>query len=166
VPPRRKTVSLWTEAYRTPEEWLSQVQTRLRLDGAAGFAGGGYDDWDLEVQGGILGAVRTRMAVEDHGAGTQMLRFRIWPRFSASGLSVLTLLLLISLAAGYDHSWLVATLLFSGGIVLGGRMAYECAVAMQRLTNVLDGFRAKPDKESSEETAAKPVALAARNPLL
>ena len=30
--------------------------------------GGDYDRWDLEIRGGLLGSLRTRMAIEEHGA--------------------------------------------------------------------------------------------------
>jgi hypothetical protein len=152
VTPRRKSVSIWTEASRTPEEWLNHLQTRLRSAGSPGFAGGGYDDWDLEVQGGMLGAVRTRMAIEEHGGGRQMLRFRIWPRCPATGFLTLMLLVSISVAAGYDQAWAVAALLLVGCAILGGRMLYECALAMHRLTHVLDEL-----KTTSQHGAAAPA---------
>src|SRR5262249_24346086 len=41
---RCKTVSIWTETWRPPEEWLGHLQSQLRLEGTVGFAGGGYDD--------------------------------------------------------------------------------------------------------------------------
>src|SRR5262249_8889752 len=157
---RSKTVSIWSETWQTPEEWLSQLQSRLRAEGSVGFAGGGYDDWDLEIQGGMLAAARTRLAIEEHGAGRQMLRFKIWPRCSASGFSMLVLISCICVAAGYDQSWTAATLLFAIGLTLGGRMLYECALAMHKLTNVLEDFSANI-AETKDTSDAKPVALRA-----
>ena len=144
-----------------PEDWLRQLQSRLRSEGAVSFAGGGYDDWDLEVQGGMLAAVRTRLAVEEHEAGRQMLRFRIWPRCSSSGSSILMLIVLLSVAAGYDHSWTAAGLLLSIAVILGGRMLYESALAMHKLTNVLEDFRRKTGEKTGDASGANPVALRA-----
>src|ERR1051326_4277464 len=113
------------------------------------------------MQGGMLAAARTRIGVEEHGAGRQMLRFRIWSRYSASGLSILVLIACISAAAGYDHSWTAAALLFGIGLILGGRMLYECALAMHRVTNVLEDFRINLGRETGDTPDAKPVALRA-----
>jgi GT2 family glycosyltransferase len=164
--PRPKTVSIWSETWRTPEQWLRHLQARLRSEGNIGFAGGGYDDWDLEIQGGMLAAVRTRIAVEEHGAGRQMLRFRIWPRYSIFGSLIFALIACFSLAAAYDSSWSAAALLFSISLILGGRMLHECALAMHRLTHVLEDFRVNVGKEAGDDPGSKSVALraVARNP--
>ena len=52
------------------------------------FSGGDFERWDLHVRGGMLGPMRMRMAVEEHGAGRQLLRIRSWPRFSRIGAGV------------------------------------------------------------------------------
>ena len=44
--------------------------------------GGDFERWDLHVRGGMLGSMRLRVAVEEHGAGRQLVRIRSWPRFS------------------------------------------------------------------------------------
>jgi O-antigen biosynthesis protein len=158
---RAKTVSLWSETWRASEEWLADVQSKLRAEGSVGVAGGGYDDWDLEVQGGMLAAVRMRMAVEEHGSGRQMLRFKIWPRCSASAFSVLTLIAGLAATAAFDGAWGAAAMLFSISLVFGARTVYECAVAMHRLTNVLSGVIPKYDRGSRQTVDPKPVALQA-----
>src|SRR5439155_5656659 len=83
--PRRRTISIWSEQWQSPEDWLRSVQAQVRAEGATAFAGGAYDHWDLEIQGGLFGGVRLCMAAEEHGGGRQMLRFRIWPRCAVSG---------------------------------------------------------------------------------
>jgi hypothetical protein len=165
VIPLPKTVSIWSEEWRTPEDWLRHLQFRLRSEGTFGFPGGGYDDWDLEIQGGILAAVRTRIAVEEHGAGRQMLRFRIWLRCSGSASFISVLFALLSTAALYDRSWAAAALLLSISVILGGRTFYECALAMHKLTKVLEDFRIGERGQSAPTCEPKPVTLraAARN---
>jgi hypothetical protein len=158
---RAKTLSVWSEAWRMPEAWLRQVQTKLRSEGTVGVPGGGYDDWDLEVQGGLLATVRMRMAVEEHGAGRQLLRFRIWPRCSLSGFSILLFIAGISAAAAAGHSWPAAALLFGITVVLGARMLRECALAMHKLTNVLEDLRTNLGKETEDQSNATTVTLTA-----
>lgn len=155
---RPRKFSVWSEVWRTPEEWLGYLQSRLRTGGTDGIPGGGYDNWDLEIQGGILAGVRTRMAVEEHGSGRQMLRFRVWPRFSVSGFVMLLVIMGISIAAGYDHSWTAASLLFTVGIVWAGRMAYQCALAMHKLTTILEEFKTDPGHKTEIQLESQPVA--------
>ena len=46
--------------------------------GASVRTGGPYDRWEFEVRGGLLGVARVRAAVEEHGAGQQLARHRVW----------------------------------------------------------------------------------------
>jgi hypothetical protein len=71
------------------------------------------------------------------------------------------LIVLLSVAAGYDHSWTATGLLFSIAVILGGRMLYESALAMHKLTNVLEDFRTKLGTKTGDASEAKPVALQA-----
>ena len=56
----------------------------LRAEGLALEIGGEFDRWDLEVRGGFFGCARLRLAVEEHGGGRQLARFRVWPRVGRS----------------------------------------------------------------------------------
>jgi O-antigen biosynthesis protein len=138
--PRPRTVSIWTEAWQSGENWLQHLQKQLRRAGAMGRAGGGYDDWDLEIQGGVLAAARVRMAVEEHGSGRQMLRFRIWPRCSGVAFLICVAIACISFIAAYDQSWTAAGLLLGMSAILGGRIFYESALATHKITAVLADF--------------------------
>ena len=43
------------------------------------------------ARGGALGSCQLRMAIEEHGAGRQLVRFRLWPRLSPWGIGVAVL---------------------------------------------------------------------------
>lgn len=88
-----------------------------------------YDRWDLEVQGGLLGAARTLMAVEDHGAGTQFVRFRSWPRISRVAGLLMLLFALFSVEAVEDETWSAAVVLGTITVLLTLRTFEECAAA-------------------------------------
>ena len=60
---------------------FEQVETRLGQNGCLVSRGGDYDAWDLEVRAGGLSAVRVRLAIEEHGQGRQMVRFRAEPHY-------------------------------------------------------------------------------------
>jgi hypothetical protein len=84
--PRRRrwqmqhVTSSWRETWKAPEARLTALHDALQQEGCIVQSGGDYADWDLGVRGGLLGGARFRMAVEEHGAGRQMLRFRSWMR--------------------------------------------------------------------------------------
>jgi GT2 family glycosyltransferase/membrane protein implicated in regulation of membrane protease activity len=131
--PRSHNLSVWTEEWRSPENWLRDVHMRVRSGGTAVSSGGDYDDWDLQVEGGILGGVRTLMAVEEHGGRFQMLRFKIWPRCSSRGLFTCALLASLAIAAAWDHAWTAAAVLGGISLMAGRRLLHECTAAMHKL---------------------------------
>lgn len=129
VLPRMTTVTFWSEHWRPAAEWLEQVEAGLRSTGAVFRRGGDFDRWELHVRGGLLGAARIRLAVEEHGAGRQLARYRVWPR--CSGLTALLLAAFGSLAvsAAVDGAAVAAAALAAafGAVVL--RVARECGSA-------------------------------------
>jgi len=97
--PCRRTRESWSERWRSPFDRLGSLAASLRSEGAVVQAGGGADRWDLEVRAGSLGAARLLVAVEEHGRGRQLLRLRIWPRWSRSGLVITAFFALFSALA-------------------------------------------------------------------
>ncbi len=88
--PRRRTV--WSERHRCQTDRLLELEGDLRSRCMAVTRGGDTDRWDIQVRLGPLGSARLRMAVEEHGQGRQLIRYRVWPRWSR-GLPLLALLL-------------------------------------------------------------------------
>ena len=129
VLPRRWTADLWSRRCQGTEERLQSVEAALRTQGALPQRGGDFDPWDLEVPVGLLGAARLWMAVEYHGDGRQLLRFRGSPRCSLSGLVLTMLFAGLSVYATYDQCWAVASVLGTATLLLVGRTLQECAVA-------------------------------------
>jgi len=127
--PRRWTANLWSKRSLAVEERLQSLEAALRAQGAWPRRGGDFDNWDLEVSGGLLGAARMRVAVEYHGDRRQLLRIRWSPRCSLNGLVPTLLFGLLSLEAARDQSWTVAGLLGAAALLLVGRALHECAAA-------------------------------------
>ena len=111
--PGWRTFGIWSERWQTPNEWLLSLEAPLEAEGASVFRGGDFDSWDMEVRGGVLGAVRMRMLIEEHGQNRQLIRFRIWPRWPLPSIIVCAANLLIATGAALDHAW-VATVIFGG----------------------------------------------------
>jgi O-antigen biosynthesis protein len=136
--PRPRSFVLWSERWRAPEEWLRSVEAALRASGASPIRGGDYDRWDLELRGGRLGAVRLGMAIEEHGGGKQLARFRGWPRFSIEGLVAILLLVILSAGAAFDHAWVASTVIGALAAVLVLRALLEGAFATTAVVRTLE----------------------------
>jgi hypothetical protein len=127
--PRPRSTSIWSEQWAPAEERLAIVEEGLRGDGIGVECGGDFDRWDLQVRGGILGAARMRMAIEEHGAGRQLVRFRVWPR-PALGAVVLCALLAPAAVLAVAEGPVAAALSFGGlAALLAARSVYETALA-------------------------------------
>jgi GT2 family glycosyltransferase len=135
--PVPRTVTTWSEDWAAPEERLTEIEEHLARSGAIARRGSEYARWDLEVLSGPLGAVRMRMAVEEHGGGRELMRYKSWPRPSRSGLVVALVLASLAAAAGLDGAWPASGLLAIGALVVLLRIAQECAAASATLMGVL-----------------------------
>jgi len=135
--PRPHVVTLWSERWHAPERWLGSVEAALRASRARTVCGGGFDPWDLEVRGGLLGAARLRMAVEEHGGGRQLVRFAVCPRVRPRTIVAVLLCGLVSLAAGLDDARSTAGVLAMLAVALGLRGLAECAGAMASVRHAL-----------------------------
>jgi membrane protein implicated in regulation of membrane protease activity len=124
APPRVRVFTTWSEVWRTPAERLEMLEHEFRAVGFVVERGGVWDRWDLSIRGGALGGARVRMATEEHGAGRQLSRFRVWPRCSPG--AILTVALAAALAVG---AGLAGAALAAG--VLGGATAALCFVALR-----------------------------------
>jgi hypothetical protein len=82
------------------------------------------------VRGGLLGAARLLSTTEEHGAGRQLVRFRLWPQCSRVGLGLITFFSVLAIGAVWSQAWSAATVLFLVAALPAGRMVQECAGAM------------------------------------
>jgi hypothetical protein len=131
--PRPLERETWREEWHAPELWLGDLETRLRGVHAAVRRGGDYERWDLETRVGTLGAARVRLGIEEHDAGRQMARWRLWPRPSIPATVAAALLAALSLGAALDQAWLAAALLGVAAGMLAWRVAADCGRALATL---------------------------------
>lgn len=142
---------LWSERWLAPEARLEGIEAALRGQRALTRRGGDYDRWDLEVLGGMLGGTRALTTVEEHGAGKQLTRVRMWPRTAppavavAGGLAALSgLAALDGARAGAGEVWIAAAALGALALSLLARVGYECATSMAVLRQTLRGVDEAP----------------------
>lgn len=132
--------SLWTEVWREPAGVLSRLQDELARAGLAPRTGGDYAEWDLELRGGLFGAARLNMTVEEHGAGKQLFRFRLRPWLGRWVPGLAVLFGGLALAALADAAWLAAATtagLGAGLIGAGLRDAGRAIAAAERVVGTL-----------------------------
>jgi hypothetical protein len=138
---RTKLAACWSEVWREPVAWLTEILAALEETGVVVRVGSDYDRWDLDVSGGRLGGARLLAAFEDNGAGNQYLRFRSWPSASRTACLLSSLCLLGAVGGGLAGSLVACAVLAAAGIALAGSTAAQCADALKRLwaTLPLDG---------------------------
>jgi hypothetical protein len=127
--PLPRTAALWSERWLDLDRRLLAIEATLKMAGAATRRGGAFESFDLEVRGGLLGAVRLLVAAEDHGGGAQLIRFRSWPRCSYAGVAVAAVFAALAGGATLAHAWTAAAVLGVVSALLALRMTLECAGA-------------------------------------
>ena len=152
--PRRREFAIWLETWREPEDRLADLIAALRRTGLAVRLGGAFDQWDAEVRGGMFGAVRVLFAAEDHGAGTQHVRFRITPRYSRAATLVALVLLVLAVEAAVQGAWIAAALLGAISAAFLSRSVFECAVASAAALGCLAAVE-KPEEAAMDVVLAQ-----------
>jgi hypothetical protein len=77
------------------------------------------------------------MAVEEHGAGRQLLRFGAWPRCSAMTGGSLALLALLAIVAAVGQAWIPALVFAAGWLALVVSSLYESGRALGAMLQTL-----------------------------
>jgi len=105
----------------------------------AGFTlrGGDFDRWDLEIIGGLLGGIRTRLGVEEHGAAEQLLRLRTWPVSSAAGLAIAGMFVALAAGAMADRARFAGLLLAGFAFLPAAWLLASCARAQAAFCQAL-----------------------------
>ncbi len=156
--PKRSTI--WSKRWRAPEEWLHSIEAALRVAGATVLRGGECDRWDLEVRNGIVGSARVLMAIEEHGMGRQLVRFRVWPRCSRIGIMLIILFAALTIEAGFEGAWGYFTILGVTTALLGMRPVHECAAATAAVLHAVSAVESEGTSNDRDLTVAM---LASRN---
>jgi O-antigen biosynthesis protein len=141
--PWPKTFNLWNETWRSSIDWLESLEANIKALRTVVMRGGDYDRWDLELRGGLLGSVRVLMAVEEHGGGKQLVRFRTWPKCSSAAILLTLLFAALSAAAAVGQAWIACGALNVVAFLFMMRIFKECGAAMNAVTTVLRPLEVK-----------------------
>jgi hypothetical protein len=161
TPPLPRTYAVWSENWRSHEERLAEVESDLGIRGAPVLRGSDFDRLDLTVRG-ALASTGLRMTVEEHGAGRQVVRFRVLPRPSPlAGVSTLLTATLAALAA-FDGALIAAVILTGTVLLVAAAALVEAAAATGHLESAIDrhAAAARPAVPSGAPVATPEKALA------
>lgn len=135
--PRRTERVFWHGIWQPAEERLARLEQALRDDGVPVQRGGGFDAWDLQLRCGTLSAGRVLLTIEEHGAGRQCTRWRLWPRPFAPAVGLALAGAALALGAASDGAWLAAAVLGIASAGLAWRIAADGAVALAAADHAL-----------------------------
>jgi cellulose synthase/poly-beta-1,6-N-acetylglucosamine synthase-like glycosyltransferase len=131
------TMKLWRDEWQDSKDTLKDLRSKLRDSGTVVKSGGDYDRWDLEVREGRFGGCRLLLATQSYGAGRQLLRYRIIPRYSGVALAMSALFVVILVVAVLSGAWIPGIVSGSVGGILIARTILETGFASDRLLDVL-----------------------------
>jgi hypothetical protein len=78
------------------------------------------------------------MGVEDHELGTQLVRFRWWPRCAPTGLWLAVLFVTLSVGAARDEASIASFALAAIALLLVLRAFLDCAAGMGAVARALE----------------------------
>jgi glycosyltransferase involved in cell wall biosynthesis len=140
--PRPRAHAVWSERWSGLDQRLESMETAVGAQGSIVQRGGAYDSWDLQVRGGLFGAVRARTTIEEHGEGQQLIRIHSWPRVRPIPLALIWLFSVLAALAAMDGAWIVAGVLAiaaAGGV---HSLFADCATATASFLHALSEDRA------------------------
>jgi len=79
------------------------------------------------------------IAVEDHGAGTQYVRFGIRPKCSGAGLAAIAFFVAVAGAAATSAAWTAAVVFAGAAILVIARIVQEAGRALTLFDNAIVG---------------------------
>jgi GT2 family glycosyltransferase len=139
--PRPRDFAVWTEQWEQPDARPHQFTAHLQSACRKFSYGGSYDDWDIQVSGGLLGGARMLMAVEDHGGGAHYIRIRLWPKLQFWSAFSVVLFLCLAVLAASQPAWWAAIVLGIIGLGLLLRGSQECAFGLGALNQACEQFK-------------------------
>jgi len=140
--PWPRKYEMWSENWQAPDKWLASIKAAIVQLGAIVKRGGDFDHWDLEIRGGLCGTARLQMAIEEHGGGKQLVRFRTWAIVYPIGWILILMFAILSLWAAVDQRWLPAALLCSAAVGLSINVFQDCAAAIAACRQALRTHKA------------------------
>ncbi|HEX3040681.1 MAG TPA: glycosyltransferase [Solirubrobacterales bacterium] len=152
--PWPRTVEVWSEHWREPQDWVERLQDGLAAAGGFVRSGGPFDRWDLDLRAAALGGVKIRTAVEEHGNGRQLLRARVWPRTTTTIRLVVLIPTLLALVAVQQGEPAIAIALAFGAVLMVAVGLEGMATATRLAVAELEGLEEVEADEPASPASA------------
>jgi O-antigen biosynthesis protein len=137
--PRVRFLVAWSEVWCSAEQRLHELEAALKVQDAVVRRGGDFDDWDLELRGGLLGSARLKMVIEEHGQGKQLVRLRVSPCHRWIGFAFTLVLGSLAIVAGRASAWVASETLLTLAIFPLLLSLRDCGMAVGQACNVNKG---------------------------
>jgi hypothetical protein len=147
--------SFWSETWKTPEQWIADLEASVRSAGGIVIHGGNWDQWDLSVRGGLFGGINVLAAAEEHGAGRQLLRFPTRARVPVLAWSTLIVLVVLAGLAAANGAWLPAISIVAVAAALAHEAANDCDTARRQWSAAVERVKAAAGVSSRNGGATK-----------
>ena len=123
----------WSEQWKSPEQWLTEIEDNLALMKTRGKRGGDFDRWDIQVRNGLFSKSNGLLTVEEHGAQKQYIKFRCRASYSFTAWMISLTLLATAIFAATMQQWEVSMIIASLALFFVFRFFIETASSMNSL---------------------------------
>jgi amino acid transporter len=102
----------------------------------------------------MFGVARLRLAVEEHGGGRQLARYRSWPKYSRLGVAFSSGFGVLAIAAAFSDASIAAVILGVTAVALVFSAVWDCAIASGVLLRAVRRQSDLADRELERARAA------------
>ena len=153
--PKMRNFTLWSETWKSTEDWLSGIENSLISHRIGIKRGGDFDRWDLETGCGLFACSRGLLTIEDHGGGKQYLKFRCWSHITRIGLLLHSFFTCVALFAVFDGAFLIASIFGLTSLFIIWKILHNSAKGVHSLSQAFFEQQVTapetPSQPSSEE---------------
>ena len=128
-----RTFTHWSEDWRSAQDWLTDIESKLVKLKTRVKRGGDFDNWDLQVRIGLFSKSRGLLVIEEHGGQKQFLKFRCRAHYSYKAFVIASLLAGLALWSGLAGQWVVHGCMDALLLYVVSRFLYENGSSMNSL---------------------------------
>lgn len=153
----KQIFTYWSEKWNSAEDWLSAIEEVLLAKKSRVTRGRDFDDWDIQVRSGLFSAGRGVLAIEEHGAGKQLLRFRCKTIYSVFGYILTGSLGALSIMAVVHEELMVAMFFWVMLTFTVYRYLVETSACLNNLHSAFDSLKINYAETDANEHLNRPA---------
>jgi len=145
-----RTFTHWSEEWRAAEDWLKDIEEKLMGLKTRVKRGGDYDKWDLQIRNGLYSKARGLLAIEEHGAGKQFIRFKCKAHYTLNAFLIPAFVFLIAVVSAAKQQWFISGIMDFILIIFLIRFILENGSSMNSLYTAFKLLSVKEPVETME----------------